>query len=77
MAAVMGIIIGLLCFIGVCLLIIGITGAAMNRIYMKQMKTKNSVSKPLFNISSIILGFIFLLFPLGYVLYEIISSLSK
>lgn len=77
LAAIAGIIIALLCFIGIGLIIIGGTGIAMNKIYLKQMKTKNSVSKPLFNTSSIILGIIFILFPLGYVLSGIISSLSS
>ena len=76
-AAIIGFIIVLICFIGICLIIIGGTGVAMNKIYMNQMKTKDSVSKPLFNTSSIILGIIFILFPLGYVLSEIISSLSS
>ena len=76
-AAIIGIIIGLICFIGTCLIIIGGTGIAMNKIYLKQMEIKNSVSNPLFNIMSIILGIIFILFPLGYVLFGIISSLSK
>ena len=76
-AAIIGFIIGLICFIGICLIIIGGTGVAMNKIYMNQTKTKDSVSKPLFNTSSIILGIIFILFPLGYVLSEIISSLSS
>ncbi|MFA6941054.1 MAG: hypothetical protein WCQ54_08755 [Clostridiaceae bacterium] len=76
-AAMIGIIIVLTCFIGICLIIIGGTGIAMNKIYMKQMKTENNVSKPLFNISSIILGIIFILFPLGYVLSDIIFSLTS
>lgn len=75
-AAIIGIIIVFICFIGICLIIIGGTGIAMNKIYLKQMKTKNSVSKPLFNTSSIVLGIIFILFPLGYVLAEIIFSLT-
>ncbi len=75
-AAIIGIIIALSCFIGTCLIIIGGTGIAMNKIYLKQMKTKNSVLKPLSNTSSIILGIIFILFPLGYVLSRIIFSLS-
>ena len=76
-AAIIGIIIAFICFIGICLIIIGGTGIAMNKIYLKQMKTKNSVSKPLFNTSSVILGIIFILFPLGYVLFGIIFSLSS
>ena len=76
-AAIIGIIIAVICFIGIGLIIMGGTGIAMNKIYLNQMKTKDSVSKPLFNISSIILGIIFILFPLGYVLSEIISSLSS
>ena len=76
-AAIIGIIICLICFIGTCLIIIGGTGIAMNKIYVKKMQTKNSVLKPLFNTSSIILGTIFILFPLGYVLSRIILSLSS
>jgi hypothetical protein len=76
-AAIIGIIIAFICFIGICLIIMGGTGVAMNKIYSKQMKIKNSVSKPLFNITSIILGIIFILFPLGYVLFGIIFSLSS
>lgn len=76
-AAIIGIIIVLICFIGICLIIIGGTGIAMNKIYLKQMETKNSVSQSLFNMSSIILGIIFILFPLGYVLSGIISSLAS
>jgi len=76
-ATIIGFIIALICFIGICLIIIGGTGIAMNKIYLKQMNTKNSVSKPLFNTSSIILGIMFILFPLGYVLFQIIFSLSS
>lgn len=76
-AAIIGIIIGFICFIGICLIVMGGTGVAMNKIYLKQMKIKNSLSNPLFNILSIILGIIFILFPLGYVLYGIICSLSS
>lgn len=76
-AAIIGIIIALICFIGTCLIIIGSTGIAMNKIYLKQVKTKNSIIKPIFNKISIILGIIFILFPLGYVLSSIIFSLSS
>ncbi len=76
-AAILGIIIALICFIGTCLIIIGGTGIAMNKIYLKQMKTKNSVLKAFFNTSSIILGIIFIVFPLGCVLSGIIFSLSS
>ncbi|BCZ45735.1 hypothetical protein psyc5s11_18020 [Clostridium gelidum] len=41
-AAIIGSIIVLICFIGTCLIIIGGTGIAMNKIYPKQMETKNS-----------------------------------
>ncbi len=75
LAAIIGIIIAFMCFIGICLIVMGGTGAAMNKIYFKQTKISNSASKPFFNIVSIILGIIFILFPLGYVLYGIISSM--
>lgn len=70
--AIIGIIIALICFIGACLIIIGGTGIAMNKIYLKQMKTQNRVTKSLFNTGSIILGIIFILFPLIYVLAKLI-----
>ncbi|OPJ60250.1 hypothetical protein [Clostridium chromiireducens] len=76
-AAIIGIFIAFICFIGACLIIIGGTGIGMNKIYLKQMETKNSVLKPLFNTGSIILGIIFILFPLGCVLSGIIFSLSS
>ncbi len=75
LAAIIGIIIAFMCFIGICLIVMGGTGAAMNKIYLKQTKISNSASKPFFNIVSIILGIIFILFPLGYVLYGIISAM--
>jgi uncharacterized membrane protein len=75
-AAIIGIIIFLICFIGTCLIIIGGTGMAMNKIYLKQMKTHNVLLRPQFNISSIILGIIFILFPLGCVLSGVIYSLA-
>jgi TRAP-type C4-dicarboxylate transport system permease small subunit len=76
-AAIIGIIIALFCFIGTCLIIMGGTGIVMDKMYLKQMKTTNGLSRPIFNKSSILLGIIFILFPLGYVLSDIISSLSS
>lgn len=76
-AAILGIIIFLICFIGTCLIIIGGTGVAMNKIYLKQMKTTNNAFKPSFNTSSIILGIIFILFPIGCVLSGIIYTLAR
>ncbi|NRY63695.1 hypothetical protein [Clostridium beijerinckii] len=76
-AAIIGIIIALICFIGVGLIIIGGTGIGMNKIYLKQIKTKDSALNFSFNIGSIILGSIFILFPLGCVLYGIIFSLAS
>lgn len=73
-AAIIGIIIAFICFIGIGLIVIGSTGTAMDKIYMKQMKVEKNVSKSIYNIVSIILGIIFLLFPLGVTLYGIISS---
>ena len=75
--AIIGIIIATICFIGICLIIIGGTGIAMNKIYLKQIKTQNRVTKSLFNTSSIILGIMFMLFPLVYVFAKIIFSLSS
>ncbi len=76
-AAILGIIIAFICFIGIGLIIIGSTGTAMDKIYMKQMKVEKNVSKSIYNIVSIILGIIFLLFPLGVTLYGIISSATS
>ncbi len=73
-AAILGIIIAFICFIGIGLIVIGCTGTAMDKIYMKQMEVEKNLSKSIYNIASIILGIIFLLFPLGVTLYGIISS---
>jgi ABC-type nickel/cobalt efflux system permease component RcnA len=73
-AAIIGIIIAFICLIGIGLIIIGCTGAVMDKIYMKQMNVEKSASKSIYNIVSIILGIIILLFPLGVTLYGIISS---
>ncbi len=75
-AALIGIFIAFICFIGIGLIIIGCTGIGMNKIYLKQVNTEKGVAKPLYNITSIILGVIFLLFPLGCTLFGIISSVS-
>ena len=77
MAAIVGFIIVVLGLIGICMVIIGGTGIAMNKIYMKQAQVKKSVSKSLHNTSSIILGLVLILVPVGYVLYEIISEYLK
>lgn len=77
MAAIIGIVIGFLCFIGFGLLVIGCTGIMMNRMYSKLAITQNSSSNHFFHNGSIVLGLMFILFPLGYVLYGIISALIK
>ena len=76
-AAVIGAIIALICLMGICLLIIGITGMIMNKMYKKQTNMDRVASKPLFNSGAIILGVMLMLFPFGYVLYEIVSLLMK
>ena len=76
-AAIIGIIIALTCFIGICLIIMGGTGIAMNKISLKHIEIEKSASKPAFNAISIVLGIIFILLPLGYALYGIIFSLSS
>ena len=73
-AAIIGIIIVFFFFIGVCLIIMGGTGVAMNKIYLKQTKVKYGALNSSSNIISIILGIIILLFPLGCVLFGIISN---
>ncbi len=73
-AAIIGIIIAFFFFIGVCLIIMGGTGVAMNKIYKKQTKVKYGAFNSSSNIISIILGIIILLFPLGCVLFGIISN---
>ncbi len=73
-AAIIGIIIAFICFIGICLVIMGGTGIGMNKMYSKVMKIENNPSKPLFNIISVILGIIFILFPFGYVLFQILVA---
>lgn len=64
-------------FIGTCLLIIGITGISMNRIYAKQMKTQKKVSGTFYNSASLIAGSLLILFPLGYALLLVISTFLK
>lgn len=76
-AAIIGIIIALIFFIGIGMIIIGSTGAAMDKMNLKYMNIERNVSKPLINISSIIIGIIFILLPLAYALFGIISSLSS
>lgn len=76
-AALIWIVIAFLCFIGICLIVIGITGIAMNKIYLKQMKSEKNVSIIFHNTSSIILGLIFILFPFGYLLFVIIKECLK
>lgn len=75
--AIIGFIIGVLFFIGICTVIIGGTGIAMNKIYTKQTQTKKSVPKSIHNAGSIIVGIVLILLPVGYVLYGVISALSK
>lgn len=70
--AIIGIAIAFICFIGICLVIMGVTGIAMNKILLRQIEIKKSAVKPLFNIISIIIGIIFILSPIGYVLYNCI-----
>lgn len=74
--AIIGIMIGIICFMGVCLIAIGITGIAKNKIYSKQINTEKSISASWFNMSSIFLGIAFMLFPLGYFLAGVITELS-
>ena len=76
-AAMIGIIIAILGFIGVCMLVIGGTGIAMNRMCIKQTQANKSILKPFHNTSSIILGIVLILLPVGYVLYGILSALLK
>lgn len=76
-AAIIGIIIAFIVFIGIGLIIIGSTGAAIDKMNLKYLDMERNVLKPLINISSIILGIIFIVLPLGYVLFGIISSLSS
>ncbi|SHI17960.1 hypothetical protein SAMN02745823_03073 [Sporobacter termitidis DSM 10068] len=76
-AAIIGVIIAILGFIGICMVVIGGTGIAMDKIYIKQAQAKNSVPKAFHNTGSIILGAILILLPVGYVLYGIISAVTK
>ena len=76
-AAMAGFIIAIFCFVGICLLLIGVTGIIMNKIYKTQTKADHCVSRPLYNVSSIVLGIAISLFPLGYVLAGIISAFAN
>ena len=75
--AILGFIIAMLGFIGICLLIIGGTGIVMSKIYNKQEQSKTNILQSIHNVSSLILGAILILFPVGYVLYGIISTVLK
>ncbi|MEL4106291.1 hypothetical protein AAFA46_05545 [Oscillospiraceae bacterium WX1] len=77
MAAIIGIIIAILGFLGVCLLVIGGTGIAMNRKYAKLTQTKKRALNSVHNAVSIILGSVLVLFPVGYLIYGIISVALK
>lgn len=59
--------------IGFCLLVIGVTGTKMNKIYKKQTKSNCGVSNRLYNVASIILGIGIMLF----VSYAIIHPLAN
>lgn len=74
LAAIITVIVGILVFMGMCLLVIGISGAAMNKIYIKQTQDEKGVSKRIYNISSVIAGIMLMLTPLGLGLYAIIAS---
>ena len=76
-AAMAGFIIAIFCFVGICLLLIGVTGIIMNKIYKTQTKADHCVSRPLYNVCSIVLGIAIFLFPLGYVLAGIISAFAN
>ena len=67
--------IGLLMFLAVCLLIMGISGIAMNRIYMRQTLAYQGTIKKFYTSGPIILGVISALVPAGYALYMILSTL--
>lgn len=56
-------------FMGICLLIIGITGVKMNKVYKEQTKSNRGVANPLYNTTSIILGISGILFILSYIIY--------
>lgn len=71
-AAAIGVIIALLCFFGICLLVIGCTGVAMHKIHQKQTQTSGSTFQSVYSYSSIVLGIAVLLLPLAYVLYIVL-----
>lgn len=73
-AAIITIIIAIFTFIGMCLLVIGVTGVAMNKIYIKQTQSKKGKFKSIYNVSSIVAGIMLMLLPWGYGLYLIISA---
>jgi hypothetical protein len=72
-AAIAGFILALLFFIGVCLLVIGATGMGMNKLYYRQTAIKSVATERLHNVSSVFLGIVIMLFPIGFTLYGIIS----
>ena len=72
--AFIGAFIGLLFFISACLIVIGVSGFAMNKIYSVQsLSDKRFISK-FYNSFSILLGIIISLIPFGLLLYLLFSS---
>ena len=77
LAAAIAIVTGFILFVGAGMVVIGITGIAMNKIYVKHTKTDKFISNPLFNKSAIVLGLLFLIYPAVSIVYGIIYSLCS
>lgn len=76
-AAIIGAIIAFFAFMGICLLVIGFSGMAMNRIYKKQTGSNRSPANRFCNIASVILGILPILSIFVVILQGIATGFSS
>ena len=72
-----GLMIGLLFFLALCLIVIGATGAAMNKLYMRQTHSKDRIIKKFNNAGAIITGIFLLMLPFGVILFSIVDTVTN
>ena len=72
--AFIGVFIALLFFLSICLLTIGASGVAMNKIYAQQYLARRIVVGKFYNVSAICLGVALPLIPFGYLLFNILKT---
>ena len=72
-AAIAGLIIAMFVFMGICVMVIGITGILMNKMHRILTQSECAVSNRVYNIGSILLGIFIILLPAGAFLFGLIS----